>query len=47
MQIDGNQNIPFNLFISCMRRRKIIQSMQGKSESDKREGDKILNNYKK
>lgn len=47
MQIDGNKNVPFSLFISSQRRRKIIQSMQGKSEGDKREGEKILNNYKK
>lgn len=47
MQIDGNQNIPFSLFISSMRRRKIIQSMQGRSENDRLEGNKILNNYKK
>lgn len=47
MQIDGKENIPFSLFISTMRRRKIIQSMQGLTEEDKKEGEKILINYKK
>lgn len=27
MKIDGNENIPFSLFISSQRRRKIMQSM--------------------
>ena len=47
MQIDGNENIPFSLFISTCRRRKIIQSMQSNDEGVKRDGEKILNNYKK
>jgi hypothetical protein len=47
MMIDGKENIPFSLFISSMRRRKIIQSMQGLNDDDKKEGEKILINYKK
>ena len=47
MQIDGNENIPFSLFISSQRRRKIIQSMRAKDEVLKKDGEKILNNYKK
>ena len=47
MQVGGNKNIPFSLFISSQRRRKIIQSMQGKNDGDRKEGEKILNNYKK
>jgi len=47
MQIDGNENIPFSLFISSQRRRKILQSMQAKDDRLKKDGEKILNNYKK
>ncbi len=47
MQIDGNSNIPFSLFITSMRRRKILQSMQSKDERGRKDGERILNNYKK
>jgi centrin-1 len=47
MQIDGNTNIPFSLFISSSRRRKILQSMWAKDDKLKKEGEKILGNYKK
>ena len=47
MQIDGNENIPFSLFISSCRRRKILQSMWGKDEKTKKSGEKVLGNYKK
>jgi hypothetical protein len=49
MKIDGNENIPFSLFISSQRRRKILQAMPGWAKDDnvKKDGEKILNNYKK
>ena len=49
MKIDGNEHIPFSLFISSQRRRKILQAMPGwtKDTNVKRDGEKILNNYKK
>ena len=39
--------LPFSLFISCERRRKLLDSMMGETEVDRRRGDMILNNYKK
>ena len=47
MQIDGNSNIPFSLFITAMRRKKILASMQSKDERVRKDGERILNNYKK
>jgi centrin-1 len=47
MEIDGNSNIPFSLFITSMRRRKILQSMWAKDETVKKDGERILGNYKK
>ena len=47
MQIEGNENIPFSIFISARRRRFILQSMTGKDEKVKKNGEKILSNYKK
>ena len=47
MEIDGNSNIPFSLFITSMRRRKILQSMWAKDETVKKDGERILSNYKK
>ena len=47
MKVEGNENIPFSLFISSMRRKKIMQSMMASDDRQKREGEKILNNYKK
>jgi hypothetical protein len=47
MQIDGTDNIPFSLFISAQRRRKILSAMWSDDEKTKKEGEKILGNYKK
>lgn len=47
MKINGNENIPFSLFISSQRRRKILQSIWANNEKDKKEGERILANYKK
>ncbi len=47
MKIDGNENIPFSLFISSQRRRKILQSMWSTNDRVKKDGEKILANYKK
>ena len=47
MRQQGNENIPFSLFISLQRRRKIMQSMMADDAELKRDGEKILNNYKK
>ena len=48
MKIDG-KNIPFSLFITSQRRRKIMQAMipDPKAPHLQRDGEKILNNYKK
>jgi hypothetical protein len=42
-----NPNIPFSLFISSYRRRKILDAMMSKEKNKKEDGEKILNNYKK
>ena len=44
MKIDGNEHIPFSLFITCQRRRKILQAMPGwtKDANVKKDGEKIL-----
>lgn len=47
MKIAGNENIPFSLFISTQRRKKILASMMSKDPSEKKDGEKILANYKK
>ena len=47
MKIEDNSNIPFSLFITTQRRRKILSSMWSGSEREKKEGEKILANYKK
>ena len=39
--------IPFSIFISTYRRKKILAAMMGKSSKEKEEGTRILNNYKK
>jgi len=39
--------IPFSIFISTYRRKKILAAMMGKSNKEKEEGTRILNNYKK
>ena len=47
MQIDKHENIPFSLFISTQRRRRILQSMCDSDEQIKKDGERVLNNYKK
>lgn len=39
--------IPFSIFISTYRRKKILAAMMGKTSKEKEEGTRILNNYKK
>ena len=39
--------IPFSIFISTYRRKKILAAMMGKTAKEKEEGARILNNYKK
>jgi hypothetical protein len=39
--------VPFSLFIGTYRRRKILDAMMGKDERTKKDGEVILNNYKK
>ncbi len=41
------KEVPFSLFIGTYRRRKILDAMMGKDEKSKKEGETILNNYKK
>lgn len=45
--MEENPNIPFSLFISSYRRRKILDAMMNPVKTKKEEGEKILNNYKK
>jgi len=45
--MEENPNIPFSLFISSYRRRKILDAMMNPVKNKKEEGEKILNNYKK
>ena len=39
--------MPFSLFISCERRRRLLDAMMADSETARTKGDMILNNYKK
>lgn len=39
--------IPFSIFISTYRRKKILDAMMGKTPKEKEDGARILNNYKK
>ena len=39
--------MPFQLFISSFRRKKILESMMGESAEQRMMGEKILENYKK
>ena len=42
------QNMPFNLFISAHRRKMIIDAMMKESGThDQKEGERIMQNYKK
>ena len=47
MVIEGNKNVPFSLFVSAHRRRMIIDSIRSHDPILKKNGEKILNNYKK
>jgi hypothetical protein len=46
-KLENNENAPFQLFISGYRRRKILDSMMGTTDQKKKEGEKILENYKR
>ena len=39
--------MPFSLFISCERRRRLLDAMMAENEPVRSKGDMILNNYKK
>lgn len=48
MQVKGNENVPFSLFITSHRRKQILNSMmENDNDQKKKDGEKILNNYKK
>lgn len=47
LKIEGNKNVPFSLFVSAHRRRMIIDSIRSNDPVLKKNGEKILNNYKK
>lgn len=47
LKIEGNKNVPFSLFVSAHRRRMIIDSIKSNDPVLKKNGEKILNNYKK
>ena len=46
-KIKENANMPFQLFISSFRRKKILESMMGVTTEERRMGEKILENYKR
>lgn len=46
-KLENNENAPFQLFISGYRRRMILDSMMGKTEKQRKDGEKILENYKR
>ena len=48
LKVDSEDKIiPFSIFISTYRRKKILAAMMGKTSKEKEEGARILNNYKK
>jgi tryptophanase len=48
LKVDSEDKIiPFSIFISTYRRKKILAAMMGKTMKEKEEGTRILNNYKK
>ena len=47
LQHNDEQELPFSLFISSKRRRKLLDSMMSENEDERRKGEIILNNYKK
>jgi hypothetical protein len=49
MNIDGNEHIPFSLFISSQRRRKILQAIMPDPKAPylQKDGERILTNYRK
>lgn len=42
-----SNKLPFNLIISTVRRRKLINSMMGTNQKDRVEGEKVMNAYSK
>ena len=47
LQQNDEQELPFSLFISSKRRRKLLDSMMSENDEDRKKGEVILNNYKK
>ena len=47
LQSDDEQELPFSLFISSKRRRKLLDSMMSTDTKEKAQGEVILHNYKK
>jgi len=48
LKVDSEDKIiPFSIFISTYRRKKILDAMMGKTMKEREEGSRILNNYKK
>ena len=47
LQKEDEQDIPFQLFISGQRRQKLLDSMMATDPAKRKEGQRILNNYKK
>jgi hypothetical protein len=48
LKVDSEDKIiPFSIFISTYRRKKILDAMMGKTPKEREEGTRILNNYKK
>ena len=48
LKVDSEDKIiPFSIFISTYRRKKILDAMMGKTIKEREEGARILNNYKK
>jgi hypothetical protein len=48
MKMNGNENVPFSLYISTHRRQQILAAMMEEDNSKKKQdGEKILTNYKR
>lgn len=47
LQSDDEQELPFSLFISSKRRRKLLDSMMSTDVKERAQGEVILHNYKK
>lgn len=46
-KLEKNENAPFQLFISGWRRKMILDSMMATDDVKRKQGEKILENYKK